>query len=236
MTQHWLQDIALSPLNAARKRTKVALIGNSQIDRSERPPFEDNSWDIWSCNSLWQLCRDTQRRFRADRWFELHPLSVQTEQERIDMDDCPVPLFVLGAPLKAHWATFPLDQLRARFGERDYYTCTMAYQVAYALTQGYTTIGLWGMELWQGSSRERTVELRCLEYWLGVAKGMGVEVVLPAYSCLIQHPHCYGYEYSVEAEYAKGEVAGIVKEYLHETWETMTPQDQACFLAEEHLP
>ena len=227
--QHWLQGIALSPLNNARKRTKVALIGNSQLDRSERPPFEDPTWDIWSCNSLWELCRDKDHQFRADRWWEMHPLSVQTEQERIDMDDCPVPLFVLGEPLREHWQTFPLDKLRERFGERDFYTCTMAYQMAYALMQGYKTIGLWGMELWQGSSRERTVELRCLEYWLGMAKGMGVEVVLPAYSCLIQHPHCYGYAYQVEADYAKGEVAGIVKEYAHEVYSTMSKSEQAQF-------
>jgi hypothetical protein len=229
LTQHWLQDIALSPLNMARTRTKVALIGNSQIDRSERPPFEDHAWDIWSCNSLWKLCRDTDKRFRADQWFELHPLSVQTEQERIDMDDCPVPLFVLEEPLKPHWQTFPLEKLRQRFGARDFYTCTMAYQLAYALMEGYKTVGLWGMELWQGSSRERTVELRCLEYWLGVAKGMGVEVVLPDYSCLIQHPHLYGYEYHVEAEYAKGEVAGIVKEYGHEFQQTLTPDRRLKF-------
>lgn len=219
----------LSSLNMARKRTKVALIGNSQIDRSERPPFEDHAWDIWSCNSLWKLCLDTDKRFRADQWFELHPLSVQTAQERIDMDDCPVPLFVLDEPLQAHWETFPLNKLRAMFGDRDFHTCTMTYQLAYALLQGYTTIGLWGMELWQGSSRERTCELRGMEYWLGVAKGLGVEVVLPSYSCLIQHPYLYGYDYHEEAEHAKGEVVGIVKEYGHEFQQTLSPTGRIKF-------
>ena len=216
MADHWLASIPCSPLNGARRRKKVALIGNSQIDRTERPPLDDPAWDVWSCNSLWGLCLDRQRRFRADRWFELHPLCVQTAQERIEMNDCPVPLYVLGEAVLPHWVTFPLEQIRQRFGTRDYFTCTMAYQVAWALTQGYQTIGLWGYELWQGSTRERTCELRCLEYWLGVAVGMNVEVVLPSYSCLIQHPHLYGYDYDEEGADADGEVRGIVTEYEHE--------------------
>ena len=132
------------------------------------------------------------------------------------MIDCPVPLYVIGSEAHFHWEHFPLELIRARFGDRDYFTCTMCYQVALALVQGYTTIGLWGMELWQGSSRERTCELRGLEFWLGVAKGMGVEIVLPDYSCLIQHPLLYGVDYAEEGALARGEVLGIVREWQHE--------------------
>ncbi len=89
----------------------------------------------------------------------------------------------------------------------------MAYQVALALVMGYTTIGVWGMELWQGTARERLAECRCLEYWLGVAKGMGVRVVLPAYSCLLLHPLLYGYDYQEEADYTAGEVAALVQRW-----------------------
>ncbi len=88
---HWLARVACSKLNGLPGRTRVALIGASQLDKDERPPFEDPTWDVWSCNSLWHLCKDTNGLFRADAWFELHPLSVQTAQERRDMDDCPVP-------------------------------------------------------------------------------------------------------------------------------------------------
>ena len=232
MDEHWLANTPTSHLNGAQHRRKLALIGASQIDVGERPPLDDPEWDVWSCNSLWTLCLDRHRRFRADAWFELHPLSVQTQQELIEMYDCPVPLYVLehrtmGGVWAPHWVTFPLDMLRKRFGDRDYFTCTMAYQVALALTRNYATIGLWGMELWQGSARERTCELRGLEFWLGVAKGMGVEIVLPSYSCLIQHQHLYGYDYHEEDADAQGEVLGIVTQYKHEMFKKLSPAQQA---------
>ncbi len=264
MDAHWLKDLPLSPMNVnytinargwlvggalgaglpgeriSLRRKKVALIGASQIDKDERPPLDDPAWEVWSCNSLWKLCLDQQGRFRADRWFEMHPLSVQTEQERRDMEDCPVPLYVLDAPSKQNWIIYPLSAVRQRFGARDHFTCTMTYQLALALLEGYTTIGLWGMELWQGSARERTCELRGLEYWLGIAKGMGVEIVLPAYSCLIQHPHLYGYDYFDEDADAQGEVSGIVKQYVHEWQKTLNEDEkikvsniQALFVGEE---
>ena len=213
---HWLASLPCSPLNGGRLGKKVALVGASQLDKEERPPLEDPTWDVWSCNSLWKLCLDVNGHFRADRWFELHPYAAQTQQEYVEMIDCPVPLYVIGEAVHDHWMPFPLELIRARFGDRDYFTCTMCYQVALALAQGYTTIGLWGMELWQGSSRERTCELRGLEFWLGVAKGMGVEIVLPDYSCLIQHPLLYGVDYAEEGALARGEVLGIVREWKHE--------------------
>jgi hypothetical protein len=210
---HRFTGVPLSSLNGQPPRKKVALVGASQLDKAERPPLEDKTWDVWGCNSLWPLCMDTQGRFRADAWFEMHPLSVQTPQERLDMDDCPVPLYVLGKELQPHWRTYPLTSIRQQFGERDYFTCTMCYQVAVALVLGYQEIGLWGMELWQGTPRERTTELRGLEYWLGIAKGRGVTVTLPDYSCLIQHPYLYGYDYVKEADYTEAEVAATALEW-----------------------
>lgn len=209
---HTLHGIPLSPLNNLTARRKVALIGASQLDPTERPPLEDPEWDVWSCNSLWRLCLDAHGRFRADRWFELHPLPVQTPRELDEMYTCPVPLYVLEDEEAPQWERFPLGALRERWGARDYYTCTMAYQIALALTYGYQSIGLWGMELWQGTPRERYVEHRCVEYWLGVARGMGVEVVLPEYSQLISHKLLYGYQYREEAEMVERELEWLLNE------------------------
>lgn len=216
MTTSWLNEATCSPLNGKPGRKKVAIIAASQIHKFQRPPFEDPEWDIWCCNSLWGLCLDAHKFFRADRWFELHPLEVQTEQESRDMQECPCPLYVLGEELCPQWITFPLDKIREKFGDRDFFTCTMCYQIALALAEGYTSIGLWGMELWGGSARERFVELRGVEFWMGVAKGMGVEVVLPEYSCLALHPYLYGYDYQTEANYAEGEVRTMCLIYQQE--------------------
>ncbi len=210
----WLTKLERSPLNDHPRRGKVALIGNSMLG-PERPPLEDPTWDIWGCNSLWKRCLDKQNRFRADAWFELHPLSVQTPQELEDMHNCPVPLYVLDIEprpkgLTDHWRCFPIDLIRDQFGHRDYFTCTMCFQIALAIQLGYRTLGIFGMELWQGSSRERLIELPAMLYWMGLAKGAGMEIVLPGYSKLASFPLLYGYHYHQEDKMAQSMVYEFV--------------------------
>lgn len=213
----WLAKTAPSPLNRRPGRQKVAILGAASRGQ-ERPPLDDDSWDVWGCNSLWSLAEDRHHRFRADAWFELHPFHAQTPMELAAMRACPVPLYVLAtSPYAqsdtAHWLVYPLDDVRARFGPREYYTCTFAYQIALALLLGYTEIGLWGVELWGGSTRERRVELPCVAYWLGMAKGRGVTVTLPESSQLIAHPHLYGYDYDEDVAQSKEDDAELIVSY-----------------------
>lgn len=193
---------------------KVALVGASMLG-DDPPPIEDDDedWEVWGCNSLWRKHLDSQGRFRADRWFEMHPLSAQTDQEMQDMSDCPVPLYVLYKMFIPQSVVYPLEDIRKRFGERDYFTVTFAYQIALALLEGYKEIGLWGVELWQGSTRETRIEFPCLMYWLGLARGMGVKITLPSYSKLLWHEHLYGYDYDEDVRQSK-----IDDAYVAERW------------------
>lgn len=203
-TTSWLRELPLSPLNERPgKRTKLALIGASMLGE-EKPPLDDPSWDVWGCNSLWRKHLDRHGHFRADDWWEMHPLSAQTAQELQDMQDCPVNLYVLGDDLAEavvrNWTVYPLDKIRAAFGERDYFTVTFAYQIALAILEGYREIGLWGIELWQGTTREMRVEFPCLMWWLGLAHGRGIQITLPSYSKLLWHQHLYGYDYDEDVK------------------------------------
>lgn len=203
----WLPNVLLSPLNGrAGRRKKLALVGASRPPDGERPPLDDPSWDVWGCNSLWKLHLDTEKRLRASAWWEMHPLSAQTPQELQDMYDCPVPLYVLGdeeSELADHWITYPFTCMHDTYGQRGYYTCTFAYQIALALTLSYEEIGLYGVELQGGSVRERRIELPCLTYWLGLAIGRGIKITLPDYSQLLWHEHLYGYDYDEDVQQSK---------------------------------
>jgi len=176
-------------------------------------PLGDPEWEIWGCNSLWPQCTDKDGAFRATRWFELHPMSVQTEAERKAIETCPVPIYTLED--ESRWAktsvVYPLDQVLKTFRYR-YFTCTFAYQIALALMERFTTIALCGVELWQGTPRERYVEKACVEFWLGAAAGLGVELVLPEGSRMTQQALLYGYDY--HAEKAKVEQDCTVLAYL----------------------
>jgi len=43
-----------------------------------------------------------------------------------------------------------------------------------------------------------TIERACVAWWLGIAKGRGIQIVLPTDCSLLTHPFRYGYEYQEE--------------------------------------
>lgn len=190
-------------------RSKVAIIA---CDPSNSfAPFDSNEWAVWGCNSMWNICRDSFGDFRADRWFEMHPMSVQTDAELSAIFQCPIPIYHLGdakfdkAPLGV---PYPIEAILNKFPYR-YFTCTFAYQIALAIHEGFTTIGLFGVELDQGTARERMVEKACVEFWIGVARGAGVNVVLPEGSRLCTQSKLYGYDYHEEVDEVNGIVDGL---------------------------
>ena len=170
---------------------KVAIIGAGP-GRAEAP-WHDDSYCWWALNAI------HQRRF--DRHFELHPMNVQSEKDLAFLASCPTPCYVLdlaeSAGLVKHAVQFPLEPLRLS-GFRMYATCTFAYQIMLAVLDGFAEIGLWGVDLFLGSPRERTVERACVEYWLGFAEGRGVKIVADSRLAHHRSDWLYGYDYNAE--------------------------------------
>jgi hypothetical protein len=167
-----------SPLNArvGKRRMKVAIIGFEE-QNGQTAPYDDPEWDIWGFNMANRLgfMRDRQNRFRADRWFDLHEAHAQSEKDMAWIDACPVPIYLpsrFGS--NPHTEVFDLDTIEAeilskygRIVRTDYFASSFAMALALALSEGYTTIGLFGVSLDWG--RERVVERGNLEYWIGLA-------------------------------------------------------------------
>jgi hypothetical protein len=191
-------------------RSKVAIIGATP--NYEEAPFDDPSWEIWGCNSLWRCCSDSEGLFRGDRWFEMHPMEVQTAEELELIQRCPIPIYTLKDETShaPNSVRFPLEKLQKLF-PREYYTCTFAYQIALAIAEGFSEIGLFGCELGYGTPRERLVEKPCVEFWLGVAWARGITIHLPDNSGLASHKYPYGYDYDDELAYIDQQVSAFVK-------------------------
>lgn len=89
----------------------------------------------------------------------------------------------LGVPLIAPFKyeeiplsqAFPLKACAEVFGQ-PYFTNTIAYMIAYALLKGAKEIDLYGIN--QASSSEYFYEKAGVEYWLGVANGLGVKITI----------------------------------------------------------
>lgn len=202
-----------SPLNGGRivnartgevicepKREKVAIVGAASLTRY-LAPLDDPTWEIWAMNSMRHIGRSG---LRADRCFEMHPLSIQSAADWDFLRDPPAPVYMFDVypevPLSVR---FPMDRIEEAFDvgpgrPGDLFACTMAYQVALAILEGFKTIGFFGIELDRGLARERTIERTSVAWWCGFAQGRGVEVRLPFWSTLLTHPMRYGYDFPGE--------------------------------------
>ena len=189
-----------APRGAARKKVAIVCAGISGYDA----PLDDPTWEVWGLNGCDKYLWNARGEFRADRWFEIHDLDEAVCKRRRPkgfrawLKQLPCPLYQLhGRKDNAKSLQFPLDRV-IEFG-RDYFGCTMAYQVGLALVEGFKTIGLFGAELNYG--REALAERPTVEWWLGFAQGLGVKVVIPKYYFgLGNHPHRYASDQVLERE------------------------------------
>jgi hypothetical protein len=206
------RDLVMSPLNQRLRvvdgricypdeaRRKRIVIYGAGIGRQEAP-LDDPSWTVWALNLVTPF--DSQGRLRADVWFDLHQRKAQSADDMRWIRACPFPMYVPPdlAYAPKHAVRFPLEEIEAQMGE--YWACTFAYQIALALYEGATDIGLYGVELAFGSDRERTVEWANTAYWVGRAEERGITIHLPRRSTLGRHPARYGFEYHEEIDAVK---------------------------------
>ncbi len=181
--------ISYEPPGLGRLR-KVAILGTAGT--WVHAPFYDPSWEIWAHSSAVTLLP------RVDRIFDLHPEVVWKKKKSWHKDyqrfltRCPVPVY-----MQQHYAEvpqsirYPKERVLAEF--RRYFTSQAAWMIALALTEGVTHLGFFGVHYAMDSER-RTQRAGC-EYWMGVAEGRGVQIVLPVGCPLVREPSLlYGYE------------------------------------------
>ena len=157
-------------------------------------PWEDSDVIFYALNEIWQK--------RYDAHFELHPRAVQSERDLEFLRSCPTPCYVLDLAewdgMIPHAVQYPLERVLDITRGRRYFTSTFSFQIALAIAEGFTEIGLWGVDLARGTLRERLVEAPCVEYWVGLAEGRGIKVTVPEISTLCSQPYLYGYDYDAE--------------------------------------
>lgn len=197
-------DARRAIVEMSEPKKRVAIVGFASSSRM-MAPFGDPSWEIWGVNQLSRYIP------RATRWFEIHnrPMfeaDIVRDTNYIGwLRQCRIPVYMdpLGfdAGLFAdipNAVRFPIEEATKRFGhrfigdqeERPYFTSTPAYMMALALMLGFEEIGVWGIDLVVG--REYDYEKCCAEYFLGIAKGMGVKLALPNTTAMLKSKFRYG--------------------------------------------
>jgi hypothetical protein len=181
-------------------KAKVAIIGFAETTR-DLAPFSDPDFTLIGMNHLYpKLPKRPDGTLAWDIWFDMHAPewsaahlvdAVWKEHEAWLKEDHGRPIFMLR---RYDWVPcsveYPLAEVIARFG-RQYFTSGVPYMIALALLGGVRELHLYGIDMRADSEYGR--ERPCAEWWLGLAEGLGVKVVVPEQSALLA-PALYGYE------------------------------------------
>lgn len=163
---------------------KVAIVGFTPT--RTQAPFADKGFEIWALNALYKY-PDVPR---ASRWFDLHALDIIPDERYAAYASMPCPVYLQEVtPKVPNSVQFPAQALRERFG--GYWTNSISWMVGLALLEGFTEIHIYGVDMAQDT--EYRHQRPNLEYFIGLARGMGVKVYIPETADLLMATHEYGY-------------------------------------------
>jgi len=145
-------------------------------------------------------------------WLERHPGPVVTSRAH---------------PGYPGLVEFPLQAVVNQFN-RAYFNSTAAYAIAYACHIGVQKLSIFGMDFTYPNSHTAEKGRACVEYWLGIAASLGIDLVIPRTSSLMdamgtQADRLYGYD-TLDVQLA-GQANGQVRV-------SFTPRDELPTAAE----
>ena len=196
---------------------KIALV--AYASSRDLTPFhlggDEGEFEIWGCNLLYAQDGMTGPGKPYDRWFEIHNLGFlkANSADHVKwLKRCPIPVYMYEdnkAEIPLCYR-FPIEESVECFG--DYFTSTIAYMISMALMEcldfappevrekygtpfvhkpgGPKEIHLYGIHM--AGNEEYYHQRACVEYYAGIARGVGIPLVLPDESSLLKAPRHYG--------------------------------------------
>jgi hypothetical protein len=202
------------PMTGLGRLRKIALVGSAET--VEFAPWHDPTWEIWAHSVTSGRCK------RMTRVFELHPEHVWRQHKKPQwptylqwLQRCPHPLYMLEKHADIPSSVrYPRERIfgecRAMIG-RLHFGSQADFMIALALSEGVTHLGLFGVQytaMADGVTRDE--QLFAFKFWLGVAAGKGVQIVMPEGHPTFNIPaEVYGLEsHSTPEKYAARLLAG----------------------------
>ena len=192
-----------------KKREKVAIVGFAGT--RDEAPFNDPNYEIWTVNNLHRFVPRQDRIFQLHQRWEWEP-GTQVDQaahnvplqEHVDfMRTCGLPVYTVEVfPDIPTSIRYPLELMTEEFGlprtghedpkHKDaYWTNSISFMIALAIYEGFKVIEIYGVDMAVGT--EYNEQRPSCEYYIGIAKGRGIDVRLPASSDLLKARHVYGF-------------------------------------------
>uniref|UniRef100_A0A6M3L9A0 Uncharacterized protein n=1 Tax=viral metagenome TaxID=1070528 RepID=A0A6M3L9A0_9ZZZZ len=171
---------------------KVAIVGTAEPSNWGVERLYGSRFEIWGLNQLYiSLPRIVNF---ATAWFQVHDDSVILERdyETIDwMAKQKFPIYMKKKHKDVPTSIrYPKEEIVERFGS--YFTNQIAWMIALAIYKEADEIHLYGCDM--SLKYEYQIQRPCVEYFVGLAKGMGIQVYIPAQSDLLKCARMYGFE------------------------------------------
>lgn len=160
--------------------------------------------EVWTINALGDV-------FACDRIFHQDDVRIQEIRaaalpqsniarmlEWLRRPDIPPVVTSRAHPDYPRLEEFPLAEVLTKW-PKGYFNNTAPYAIAYALHVGAQKISLFGLDYTYGDANYAERGRGCVEFWLGVAAEMGVDIAMPQTTSLMDamHPQrerFYGYD------------------------------------------
>jgi hypothetical protein len=223
------------------KKPKVAIVGCA--DSKDETPFGNAAeFEFWGVNNLYL----TMPR-PWTRWFDLHSFTNNNGQwsRRADADfrGQPVAKYMAGLQalnipvyMQKSWAlvpnsvVYPINEMITEFG--DYFTNTISYMIAFAIVQGFEEIYVFGVDM--AIDIEYRAQRPSCEYFIGIAQGRGIKVVVPDTCDLLKTRFLYGYHEIKETAFSQ-KLEKMGKSMIKRREKAMLQMEQAKKQAEFHM-
>ena len=184
-------------------KRRIGIVGGC-ISEEDLLPYADE-YELWATNNLYVKFPN----IKWPLWFELHELkrrgftyyrrgykhypigSRQTVNEylsKINDLGCPV-LMQKERKIIKNSIVFPFKDLLKKYG--DYWGCSFAWMIAYAIELGVDEIAFFGVGL---MGKEYYYQRPSTEYYLGIAKGLGIKIFIHSSSGLLKGQYVYAYD------------------------------------------
>ncbi len=180
---------------------KIAIIGSAPSS-VRLAPYGDKSWAIWGCSpgAYGEIPFG-----RTDVYFELHRWEPSTPGDPRDPANKPWfspeyarflerhegPVYMSAAvPTVKNCLVYPYADMTAEFGPY-FWTSSMAYMLALAIKMRPRAIGLWGVDM--AAHAEWAAQRPGCQHFMGLAASIGIKIVVPPESDLLQPPTPYGF-------------------------------------------
>ena len=163
------------------------------------PSWENTPWDggaeLWGMNALHKVAPDKP----WTRWYQLHDLDEHHAKDKdehvawLNGSGLPIVMWeehVNKYPEVVNAVAYPREAIVEMFGR--YFTNTVSWMIAHALYEDREAIGVYGVDMAQDS--EYGHQRPSCEYFIGWARGKGVDVTIPENSDLLKAPFLYGIE------------------------------------------